>query len=176
MAHDTPLLILTLQSVSCSCLWCSSTLACQSWLFSLLVWLTLVCRGFDTRSMTWLNMTLSFSSLVTPPPPGLLAWIVIVGQRLNGVTSVCLTMSCGFAADCGEGSFIITELSSAIRLLTPPPPDLSHMSHAFLTASGTRVERAVQAIDEMAIPIIGGAVATFLGVLMLAFANNALTR
>ena len=51
-----------------------------------------------------------------------------------------------------------------------------HIVHAFLTASGTRKERAQQALINMGMPIFCACLSSIIGVLFLGFAQSYLFR
>eukprot|EP00004_Rigifila_ramosa_P003663 TRINITY_DN1390_c0_g1_i1.p1 TRINITY_DN1390_c0_g1~~TRINITY_DN1390_c0_g1_i1.p1 ORF type:complete len:911 (+),score=232.44 TRINITY_DN1390_c0_g1_i1:102-2735(+) len=83
----------------------------------------------------------------------IMAWIPLFGLELNSVTVICIVMSVGIAVDYS-----------------------CHIAHAFQVNDGTKSVRARKGVEDMGRAIISGAFATFLGILMLAFAPTAINR
>jgi multidrug efflux pump subunit AcrB len=83
----------------------------------------------------------------------LVATLHVWGIQASSVMMVELVMSIGFCSD-----FCV------------------HIVHAFLTATGTRKERAQQALINMGMPILCASLSSIIGVLCLAFAHSYLFR
>lgn len=83
----------------------------------------------------------------------MLSWIPLLNMHLHSVTVVCLVMSVGLAIDFS-----------------------AHMAHAFMGARGSRLRRAVEAVEKMASPLITGGASTVLGVALLGVAPTESNR
>lgn len=84
---------------------------------------------------------------------GLIASLHAWGIQASSVMMVELVMSVGFCSD-----FCV------------------HIMHAFLTATGTRKERARQALINMGMPILCASLSSIIGVFFLGFAHSYLFR